>query len=480
MQSFSWNTYEVPVTGGDPKLLLPNATGLTWLDRQRLLFSEVRGGDNMGLVTAQPTRAEEHDIYFPAEPEGMVHRSYPSPDKKWLLVAEMGPLGWIRCRLLPFDGSSPGNSIGPEGPCTSAGWSTDGKWMYLSSNAGGSGFHVWRMKFPDGPPQQLTSGPTEEDGFAVDPDGKSLIASVGTAQGTVWLHDQKGDRQISSEGYSTYPQFSADGTALYYLRGSRVRDPLTKPKEQVQDELIRLDLQTGDSRTLLSGITIADYGVSSDGKSIFYVAKDSNGHKNLWTLRTDHRSPARQLTSGADDYEIEVLKTGDIIFQREDHSHSFGYRMKADGSQLQKLMPIWHLGVASPDGEWLTAFVPTPNEDPAATVVAYHLSDGKQIRVCDSCHLSWSRDGKYVYFSFILSARQGAKLRHVYAIPLKHGANLPPLPPGGLRSEADIAKMGTLLPALNQVEDFVSGPSRDVYAYTYRNIQRNLYRIPVP
>jgi eukaryotic-like serine/threonine-protein kinase len=481
MQNFSWNTDEVPVTGGVPKLLLPNATGLTWLDSQRLLFSEIRGEGHMGLVTAQPTRAEEHDIYFPAEPDGMVHHSYPSPDKKSLLVAEMGSMGWIRCRLLPFDGSSAGNSIGPDGSCTSAGWSPDGRWMYLNSSAGGSGFHIWRVKFPDGPPQQLTSGPTEEDGFAVDPDGKSLIASVGTAQGTVWLHDQKGDRQISSEGYSFDPHFSADGTALYYWRSSRVRTSQGNAKEHRQDELIRLDLQTSDSRTLLSGITLEDFGVSSDGKTIFYIANGSDGHKHVWALGTDHRSPARQLTSGADDNEMAVLKTGDIIFQREEQGHSFAYRMKADGSQLQKLLPTFHIGAVSPDAEWLAAFVPVPNEDPSATVVAYHLSDGTSIRVCDFCNLSWSGDGTYVYVSFILSGRNGsAKSGRVYAIPLKHGTSLPPLPPTGMKSEADVAKLGTLLPALNQVEEFAAGPSRDVYAYTYRNIQRNLYRIPLP
>jgi eukaryotic-like serine/threonine-protein kinase len=481
LTSFSWNTYEVPVTGGDPKLLLPNAEGLTWLDSQRLLFSEIRSGIHMGLVTAQPTRAEEHDIYFPREPEGMVHRSYPSPDKKWVLVAEMSTLDWERCRLLPFDGSSAGNPIGPEGRCTSAGWSPDGKWMYLNSNAGGSGFHIWRMKFPDGPPQQLTSGPTEEDGFAVAPDGKSLIASVGTAQGTVWLHDPKGDRQISSEGYSFYPQFSADGT--YYVRRSRGRASLNNRKEHRQDDLIRLDLQSGDIRDLLSGIDIEDYGVSADGKTVFYLAKGADGHTHLWVLGTDHRSPARQITSGADDDEIAVMKTGDIIFHREENGQSFVYRVKADGSELRKLAPtpILHIGMVSPDEQWLTAFVPVPNEDPAATTVAYHLSDGKSIRVCNSCRLQWSHDGKYLYVTFILSAKNGAaKSRHVYAITLKPGADLPSLPLGGIRSESDIAKMGTLLPALNQVEEFAPGPSRDVYAYSYRTIQRNLYRIPLP
>jgi hypothetical protein len=62
LDGFHWNTFEAPVTGGDPKLLLPNATGLSWLDNQRLLFSELREPPNMGLVAglAHPRRRTRH------------------------------------------------------------------------------------------------------------------------------------------------------------------------------------------------------------------------------------------------------------------------------------------------------------------------------------------------------------------------------------------------------------------------------------
>ena len=73
--------------------------------------------------------------------------------------------------------------------------------MYFSADAG-DGFHVWRQRFPDGPPEQVTSGPTEEEGLAVAPDGKSLITSVGLTQRSVWFHDASGERQISLEGYA--------------------------------------------------------------------------------------------------------------------------------------------------------------------------------------------------------------------------------------------------------------------------------------
>ena len=39
-----WDTYTISPLGGEPKLLLANASGLTWLDEHRLLFSEMASG----------------------------------------------------------------------------------------------------------------------------------------------------------------------------------------------------------------------------------------------------------------------------------------------------------------------------------------------------------------------------------------------------------------------------------------------------
>src|SRR5438067_2443438 len=65
LENFNWNTYQIPVTGGESKLLLPNASGLTWVDGQRLLFSEIKTGAHMGLVTASESRGDEREVYLP-------------------------------------------------------------------------------------------------------------------------------------------------------------------------------------------------------------------------------------------------------------------------------------------------------------------------------------------------------------------------------------------------------------------------------
>jgi Tol biopolymer transport system component len=101
-----------------------------------------------------------------------------------------------------MDGSSKGRPVGPPGAgCRFAAWSPDGKTMYLNSEAGGS-YHIWRHVFPEGPATQITSGPTEEEGIAMTPEGHSLITSVGVRKSAAWVRDADGERQISLEGFA--------------------------------------------------------------------------------------------------------------------------------------------------------------------------------------------------------------------------------------------------------------------------------------
>ncbi len=73
-----WDTWVVPVLGGEPRLWLPNASGLGWLGKSKLLFSEIKDQNlHMAVVTADESRAGARDIYVPPHERGMAHRSYP-------------------------------------------------------------------------------------------------------------------------------------------------------------------------------------------------------------------------------------------------------------------------------------------------------------------------------------------------------------------------------------------------------------------
>src|SRR5262249_20971329 len=150
-------------------------------------------GIHMGVVTATESRADHREIYYPAHERGMAHFSSLSPDGRWVLVVEMDQTGTFKqCRLVPFDGSSLGTPIGPPGICASAAWSTDGRWMYFAGRFSG-GAHLWRQEFPGGTPEQITSGPTEEIGIAMAPDGRSLVTSIGVGQSVIWVKESDGE-----------------------------------------------------------------------------------------------------------------------------------------------------------------------------------------------------------------------------------------------------------------------------------------------
>ena len=202
---YRWDTWTVPTLGGEPQRWLQNASGLVWTGPRQVLFSEIKKAPHMGIVAAEESRIGQRDVYLPMHEHAMAHRSYLSPDGKWVLLVEMDQDHlWAPCRLVPMDGSSPGRQVGPPGAgCTFGAWSPDGKWMYFTAETGGAN-HIWRQRFPDGQPEQITSGPTEEEGIAMAPDGRSFVTAVGVSSVSLWVHTASGERQISLEGNAAY------------------------------------------------------------------------------------------------------------------------------------------------------------------------------------------------------------------------------------------------------------------------------------
>jgi WD40 repeat protein len=219
------------------------------------LCLEIKSGIHMGIVSSAENRSGQRVVYFPAETTSMAHRSYLSPGRKWVIVVEMEFGKWVPCRLAPLDGSSSGRLIGPpNGACTAAAWSPDGSWMYFTSNASGT-FHLWRQRFPGGTPQQVTSGPTEEEGIAMGADGASFITAIGIQRTTLWFRKDNQERQITFEGnasFSDFDPFSRDGKYFYFLMSP------TANVATASGRLWRADVQSGRTEAVLS-----DYEVKS-------------------------------------------------------------------------------------------------------------------------------------------------------------------------------------------------------------------------
>jgi len=327
------------------------------------------------------SRSEQRDVYVPPRETGMAHFSYLSPDGKWVLVVEMGDEGiMLPCRLVPFSGGV-AKSVGPQnGSCTAAAWSPDGRWMYFTSDAGAHGSHVWRQAFPDGEPQQLTNGPTQEEGIAVAPDGRSFISSIGEEESIVWVHDQQGDRQISSEGYAYNPELSQDGSKLFYLATRNASDA------DRGGELWVSDLRFGQISKVLPGIAVVSFSLSPDGKRVIYGSRDENGKHRLWLAWLDQRFPPQEISSGAGQSWPVYAPSGRIYFQVTEGDVDYFYRMSEDGTQREKILndPITWLYDVSPDERFVVVGHLIKGEDSSTAVEAVPLAGGTAVRMCST------------------------------------------------------------------------------------------------
>jgi Tol biopolymer transport system component/predicted Ser/Thr protein kinase len=401
-QSGSWDTWIAPVLGGAPRLWLPNASGLTWLGADQLVFSEIKTGMHMSVVTAAESRTGQRNIYDPPTARGMAHLSRVSPDGKWVALAEMDALGWLPCRAVPVDGGSRGMVIGPaRGGCTSVEWSPDGRFVYTTSNASGQP-QIWRQRFPNGPPEQVTFGPAEAAGIAVAPDA-SLITSIGLSQGSIWMRENGSDRQVSGEGDAALPAwgdgfpssvFSPDGATLYYL--------LKKGPSRgfASGELWAANLKTGANSAVLPGMAITSYDVSPDGTEIVFATIEAGKETKAWLTSVDRRQPPRQIAP-MQAFGPVFGDRRNVFFRGIEGGASYVFRTDLETGETHKFRPepAVNSPAISPDRKWLVMTTPFEGRGTPEPAKAYPVQGGDPLELCSGCFVSWSRDASTIYFT---------------------------------------------------------------------------------
>jgi len=474
-----WDSWQVPVLGGTPQPFLPNASGVAWLDERHLVYSTIMAGIHMGIATSTESRSAYREIYFPSREDGMAHRSAPSPDGKSLLVVEMNGGTWLPCRLVAVDGSSASRPVGPqESQCTSAAWSPDGRWMYFSSNAGGA-YHVWRERYPDGAPEQVSFGPTEQEGTAVTPDGKYLITSMGLQQASIWLHDAGEERQLTDEGYAIQPTVVLSGTRMFYLVRTKFSRGIAS------GELWSMDLGSGNRQRALPGLVMANYSLSQDGSKVVFTSAGTERSDGIWIASLDRRSTPHQLVRGTD-IRAFYAGPGEIVYMGEDRHL---YRMKEDSSGTEMISPdpVAYLSTVSPDGRWAVVILPqAPNGVGTTSLWFMSLRGEKSFEVCnDACTVgprsflgappfAWSTDGKRLFVNLVYF---GKNTQRTVVLPYRSGASPETLWPKGLQVEKEI----TANPGSKVINAARTSPAADAaYVYWRSSTQSNLYRVRIP
>ncbi len=211
--------------------------------------------------------------------------------------------------------------------------------------------------------------------------------------------------------------------------------------------------------------------MSRDGRRVALASNDSEGRPRVWLIPIDHGSPPRPIP-GVEGHQPVFGAPGEILFRTNENV--FIHRVREDGTGVRREIdqPAEFLGL-SPDARLLVANVHGRGS------IAYPVDGGTPVHIWGrDMRVRWSSDSRSVFMSFSNSGQTLYGGGRTYVIPLAPGRLLPDIPPGGFRSEAEIAK----LPGVRVIEaaDVAPGPTGDIYAFSRITTQRNLYRIPIP
>ena len=169
---------------------------------------------------------------------------------------------------------------------------------------------------------------------------------------------------------------------------------------------------------------------------------------------------------------------GLIYARASEGKDNYLYCMKDDGTERQKVTstPVIFSGTVSPDGRWIISVVASGSEDHPLRVMAIPTAGGNPRPICDDCRPCWSADGR----NFVITNTGLAVMtqQKTYVVPLRSGQAFPPLPPAGITSDKDLAR----LPGVRVIDraNLIVGADPATYAFSNFTVHRKLFRIPLP
>jgi len=300
--------YQVPVLGGTSKKVLENVTRISFSpDGKRFAFERryaSEGQDSIIIVNADGTG--EQRVATRKAPDYFLSGAAWSPDGQT-----------IACPIGGFSGDDAYRSVGviqvsngSQRRLTTSRWSDVERIAWLSDGSGvlttaseiqSTQYQIWRISYPDGEAQSLTSDLSDYHLLSLTADSNSLVATLNDRTSNIWVAPNGGwnsARQITSSKGHGFPVWTPDG-------------------------------------------------------KIVYLSK-AGGNPDIWMVDADGRNQ-KQLTDDvyAERYPSVCRDGRYLVFDSARSSTSQIWRMDIDGSNLKALAPIGFQSSCSPDGQWV-------------------------------------------------------------------------------------------------------------------------------
>src|SRR5262249_38900130 len=145
------------------------------------------------------------------------------------------------------------------------------------------------------------------------------------------------------------------------------------------------------------------YDISSDGQRVVYASFDGADKSKIWVTRLDRRT-APVMLPPAEARGPVFGRENDVYYRGSEDDRWFIYRLSLDSQESRKFIEDEAINspVISPDGRWLLSLVPFATDDATTMLKAFPTDPTELPRViCPRCYVSWSRDQRNFYLSFV-------------------------------------------------------------------------------
>jgi Tol biopolymer transport system component len=368
--------YRLPVRGGSSQKLVVNIDGPLGLSPDGMQIAFVRSYPAQhrdALVVANIDGSLERELTSRPHPDKFSFSGVSwSPDNKLIAVGasrknetEMGVLG------IPLDGSTaveltPWQWVAVRGVC----WENDGRTLLFSAAAAGKrAIQIWRVNYPEGKLQQVTSDDKEYEDITLGPN--VMVATDVYEVADLWSVDlSQTVHRLTTEGHE-----GSDG--LRVISAGRL---VYAEGENEQSHLWTMSLDGGDRKLLTKNSGFLP-SPSSNGQSIAYVSTEGGGH-HIWLVGVDGQNN-RQLTFGDGESYPSMTPDGQsVVYTSRAKDRGTLWRIRTAGGQPVQLTyaGLTLRPVISPDGSmiactyradesdrWKIAILPADGGDPIRT-----------------------------------------------------------------------------------------------------------------
>src|SRR5262249_21392324 len=231
-------------------------------------------------------------------------------------------------------------------------WLPDGTGLLISAaelNAGPVRSQIWRISYPAGPVQPVTSDLNNYVGISITADSSSLLTVEFTSVSNIWIVplSQPADAHQITSGSGKYMQVGCaqDGRIVY----------VSDAGGDSQDIWI-MDADGKNQKQLTSDAGMNWFpAVAQDMRHIVFTSSRVPGSYNTWRIDMDGSNP-KQLTSGQGDYFPALSPDGKWLYYTVARANQAlrTWRAPAEGGNAAPLSDlITFITQVSPDGKLL-------------------------------------------------------------------------------------------------------------------------------